>query len=46
MDFKETDLFQENEQNEHISVKLQISMDFQKTAFYRLMYLYYKITRF
>ena len=35
MDFKENDLFQENEQNEHISVKLQIPMDFQKTAFYR-----------
>ena len=33
--FKENDLFQENEQNEHISVKLQIPMDFQKTAFYR-----------
>ena len=42
MDFKENDLFQENEQNEHISVKLQISvipMEFQKTAFYRLLYL-------
>ena len=35
MDFKENDLFQENELNEHISVKLQIPMDFQKTAFYR-----------
>ena len=42
MDFKENGLFQENEQNEHISVKLQISMDFQKTAFYRLVYLYQK----
>ena len=42
MDFKENDLFQENEQNEHISVKLQISvipMDFQKRAFYHLLYL-------
>ena len=39
MDFKENDLFQENEQNEHISVKLQISMDFQKRAFYCLVYL-------
>ena len=42
MDFKENDLFQENEQNEHISVKLQISvipMDFQKRAFHRLVYL-------
>ena len=37
MDFKENDLFQENEQNEHISVKLQIPIDFQKTAFYRLL---------
>ena len=39
MDFKENDLFQENE---HISVKLQISvipMDFQKRAFHRLVYL-------
>ena len=26
MDFKENDLFQENEQNEYISVKLQISV--------------------
>ena len=40
MDFKENDLFQENEQNEHISVKLQIPIDFQKTAFYRLVYLH------
>ena len=35
MNFKENDLFQENE---HISVKLQISVllsNFQKTAFYR-----------
>ena len=40
MDFKENDLFQENEQNEHISVKLQISRDFQKRAFYRLLYLF------
>ena len=39
MDFKENDLFQENEQNEHISVKLQIPIDFQKRAFYRLLYL-------
>ena len=38
MDFKENGLFQENEQNEHISVKLQILRDFQKRAFYRLVY--------
>ena len=41
MDFKENDLFQENEQNEHISVKLQISVllsKFQKRASYRLVY--------
>ena len=41
MDFKENDLFQENEQNEHISVKLQISVllsKFPKRAFYRLLY--------
>ena len=30
MDFKENDLFQENEQNEHISVKLQILRDFKR----------------
>ena len=33
----------ENEQNEHISVKLQISvipMEFQKRAFYRSVYLH------
>ena len=40
MDFKENDLFQENEQNEHISVKLQIPTDFQKRAFYRFVYLH------
>ena len=40
MDFKENDLFQENEQNEHISVKLQIPIDFQKRAFYRFVYLH------
>ena len=43
----ENNLFQENEQNEHISVKLQIPRklkiyqiltNFQKTAFYRLVY--------
>ena len=28
-----------NEQNEQISVKLQISMEFQKTAFYHVLYL-------
>ena len=39
-EIKENDLFQENEQNEHISVKLQIPMEFQKTAFYRLLYLF------
>ena len=39
MDFKENGLFQENEQNEHISVKLQILRDFQKRAFYHLLYL-------
>ena len=40
MDFKENDLFQENEQNEHISVKLQIPIDFQKRAFYHFVYLH------
>ena len=40
MDFKENDLFQENEQNEHISVKLQIPIDFQKRALNRLLYLF------
>ena len=39
MDFKENGLFQENEQNEHISVKLQILRDFLKRAFHRLLYL-------
>ena len=39
MDFKENGLFQENEQNEHISMKLLIPMDFQKRAFYHLLYL-------
>ena len=41
MDFKENDLFQENEQNEHISVKSQISVllsKFRKRASYRLVY--------
>ena len=38
-EIKENDLFQENEQNEHISVKLQIPMEFQKRTFYRLLYL-------
>ena len=49
MDFKENDLFQENEQNEHISVKLQISvipMDFQKRALYRLQFLHRKLPIF
>ena len=45
--FKENDLFQENEQNEQISVKLQIPRklkiyqivtNFQKRASYRLVY--------
>ena len=45
MDFKENDLFQENEQNEHISMKsrklknYQILANFQKRVFYRLVYL-------
>ena len=45
MDFKENDLFQENEQNEHISMKssklknYQILGNFQKIAFHRLVYL-------
>ena len=43
MDFKENDLFQENEQNEHISVKLQILSNFQKIAFHRLVYLSQKL---
>ena len=46
MDFKENDLFQENEQNEHISVKLHISRDFQKRASYRLVCLYEKLSIF
>ena len=46
MDFKENDLFQENEQNEHISVKLQISRDFQKRALYRLQFLHRKLSIF
>ena len=33
MDFKENDLFQENEQNEHISVKLQILRDFKREPY-------------
>ena len=36
MDFKENGLFQENKQNEQISV---IPMEFQKRAFYHLLYL-------
>ena len=40
IDFKENDLFQENDQNEHISMKLLIPMDFQKRAFYHLLYLF------
>ena len=43
MDFKETDLFQENDQNEQISV---IPMDFPKRAFYHLVYLYEKLSIF
>ena len=45
MDFKENDLFQENEQNEHISMKssklknYQILGNFQEIAFHRLVYL-------
>ena len=31
--------FQVNDQNEHISMKSLIPMDFQKRAFYRLLYL-------
>ena len=46
MDFKENDLFQENEQNEHISVKLQIPMNFQKRALYRLQFLHRKLSIF
>ena len=48
MDFKENDLFQENEQNEHISVKLQISIlsKFQKRALYRLQFLHRKLSIF
>ena len=49
MDFKENDLFQENEQNEHISVKLQISVllsKFQKRALYRLQFLHRKLSIF
>ena len=45
MDFKENDLFQENEQNEHISMKssklknYQILGNFQEIAFHCLVYL-------
>ena len=45
MDFKENDLFQENEQNEHISMKssklknYQILGNFQEIAFHHLVYL-------
>ena len=49
MDFKENNLFQENEQNEHISVKLQISVllsKFQKRALYRLQFLHRKLPIF
>ena len=49
MHFKENDLFQENEQNEHISVKLQISVllsKFQKRALYRLQFLHRKLSIF
>ena len=46
MDFKENDLFQENEQNEHIPVKLQILIDFQKRASYRLQFLHRKLSIF
>ena len=46
MDFKENDLFQENEQNEHISVKLQIPIDFQKRVSYRLQFLHRKLPIF
>ena len=46
MDFKENDLFQENEQNEHISVKLQIPIDFQKRVSYRLQFLHIKLSNF
>ena len=46
MDFKENDLFQENEQNEHISMKLQISVDFQKRPLYRLQFLQRKLSIF
>ena len=49
MDFKENDLFQENEQNEHISVKLQISVllsKFQKRALYCLQFLHRKLSIF
>ena len=43
MDFKENDLFQENE---HISVKLQIPIDFQKGVSYRLQFLHRKLSIF
>ena len=46
MDFKENDLFQESEQNEHISVKLQITIDFQKRLSYRLQFLHIKLSNF
>ena len=45
MDFKENDLFQENEQNEHISVKLQIPMDFQERVLYRSVHLSEKMNK-
>ena len=43
IDFKETDLFQENDQNEHILV---IPMDFQKRVSYRLQFLHRKLPTF
>ena len=43
MDFKETDLFQENDQNEQISVILS---NFQKRALYRLQFLHRKLPIF
>ena len=46
MDFEENYLFQENEQNEHISVKLQIPIDFQKRVSYRLQFLNRKLSIF
>ena len=38
--------FNDFHQNEHISMKLLIPMDFQKTAFYRLVYLHEKLSIF